>query len=348
MAQGRSLLAGSLLIVLLTAAPAVTVAFVGGAHLEAPLSPDQLSARLNDATVTIRSANGPPTAVAVDQSTRLSALAELQQGWLLATTTLDENGNQRARLILRRSAREFDLPALPTSGEKIQERPTPLVVDGQLTGVSWLDGSSFRSLTVRVADWDGMRWSDARIVSLPSHGSQMALSATVLDDGSPLLVWSQFDGRDDEIVWSQRRGGQWTAPARIEPDNQVPDITPTLLATRDGGALVAWLQFVDGDYRLLTSHFDGGSWTKPQRLPGLGAGDPMLLDRDGPVVSYHSVRPSAWWVARLDASTGRATAYARQARVLREEPSVAFTANTLTFTWSDLGVRSSVRWEPAR
>lgn len=322
-------------------------AYVGGTRLAAPVSLDQLSAQAVGDQVTVRAVDGRRAVMDVGPGVRLQGLAELRQGWLLAATVQSE-GRQRARLILHRAGTDYVLPTLPDSNAQIEDRPMPLVQDGQLRGVAWLEGPNYRSLTVRVADWNDTGWDLAETVARPVHGSQMALSAVVLADGTPLIVWSRFDGHDDEIVWSRRIGGRWTPPARIQPDNTQPDVTPTLLATPGGGAMVAWLSLIDGNYRALVSCFSGQDWSSPTMLSGLGAGDPILLDRQGPVLLYHTVEPASWVVARLRSTDGAAVAYARQPRVLREEPVLEFSPTSVRFRWADVGVEASVPWKSSR
>jgi len=347
MRWGRPIRPAVVFCLLLAVGSSPSPAYVGGHHLEAAVSLDQLSAQAIGDQVTVRAVDGQRAVMEVGAGARLQGLAELHQGWLVAATIHTE-GRQRARLILHRAEGDFTLPALPDSEAQIEDRPMPLVEDGELQGVAWLEGPTYRNLSVRVADWDGTRWSLPETVSLPLHGSQMALSAVVLADGTPLIAWSRFDGHDDEIVWSQRVGGRWTPPAPVQPDNAQPDVTPTLLATPDGGALIAWLSLIDGNYRALVSCFHGASWTAPKMLPGLGAGDPLLLDRQGPVLLYHTVEPSSWVLARLRSTDGAPVAYARQPRVLRQEPALEFSATTVRFRWADAGVDVSTPWKGVR
>src|SRR5690606_27472122 len=110
-------------------------------------------------------------------------------------------------------------------------------------------------------------------VAAPGPGSQLALSGAVLRDGSTMLVWSRFDGEDDEIFWSRHDGRRWSAPARLAHDNRVPDVTPVVAPLGDG-AVVAWSRFGQGTYHLTTAH-----WS---RAAGWSAGE-----RTGPRGSVH-------------------------------------------------------------
>jgi acyl-CoA thioesterase-1 len=155
----------------------------------------------------------------------------------------------------------------------VRREPLPLVEDGRLAGLVWLEGDGPLSLGVRFARWNGAGWEAPQTVSAPGPGSQLALTAARLGDGTWLLAWSAFDGHDDEIVWSrQAADGTWSAPRRVAKDNAVPDITPTLTATADaadaanadGAALLTWSRFDGSIYQVVTSRFRAGRWDAPR------------------------------------------------------------------------------------
>ncbi|MDE2975917.1 MAG: hypothetical protein OXU63_00180, partial [Acidobacteriota bacterium] len=118
-----------------------------------------------------------------------------------------------------------------------------------LHGLAWLEASRPRAQEVWLAPWrDGAFEPSVRLVA-DGPGSQTALDAAVLADGSWLLVWCAFDGEDDELVWRQRQpDGNWVG-GRVSTDNGVPDITPRLLVTPDGAA-VAWSRYDGSVYRV--------------------------------------------------------------------------------------------------
>jgi lysophospholipase L1-like esterase len=173
-----------------------------------------------------------------------------------------------------------------------------------LAGAVWLEGDSRRSLAVRVAAWTATGWGETRLISPPSTGSQTALSAARLADGSWLVAWSAFDGHDDEIAWSRgRAGGEWSAPRRLTAD-QVPNITPAVAAA-GSGAVIAWSRMGAGGYRLLTARFDDGAWSAPAvvapagslypSFAAAGQGEPLLL-------LYRTAQPAGWAALELDAA----------------------------------------------
>ena len=162
----------------------------------------------------------------------VTALVAVREGRLGAGTRRMDTGTE---LVLFAEAAEgvssLPVPALRIGA--IRHDPQPLVADGELAGLAWLEGQDLRSLAVRFARWDGEGWERPRTIAAPGPGSQLALAAAQLADGSWLLAWSRFDGGDDEVVWSRSAGpdgASWSPPRRIAADNAVPDVTPALAA----------------------------------------------------------------------------------------------------------------------
>jgi hypothetical protein len=146
-----------------------------------------------------------------------------------------------------------------------------------LVGLAWLEGSDSSNLGVRAAVWNGSGFTASEWVARPIDGSQLALSGAVLADGSWLLVWSAFDGEDDEILWSRRDGSSWSTPARLHPGNEVPDITPVVAATARG-AIAAWSRYDGGVYRGRVMRFTTSSgWHDEERVGGAGSVFPFFV-----------------------------------------------------------------------
>ncbi len=221
-----------------------------------------------------------PVMLASERGAVFDAAAALESGWLLAGHRAMENGEGRELVLLRGDdGRTEELPAPLTWPARVIS-PQPLVESGELIGLAWLEGSDPSALGVRAAVWNGAGFSAAEWVAPPIDGSQLALSGAVLADGSWLLVWSAFDGGDDEILWSRRDGSSWTAPARVHPENQVPDITPVVAATARG-AIAAWSRYDGGVYRGRVMRFraeDG--WRDEERIGGPGSVFPFFVADD--------------------------------------------------------------------
>jgi hypothetical protein len=255
---------------------------------------------------------GQPVDLALPAGAALADVEPLADGWIAAATRPAGAGREIV-LLTAGAGGAASLPAPKTTG-RLRAEPLPLVEDGRLAGLVWLEGDEARRLAVRFARWDGAAWKPARTVSAPSPGSQLALTAARLADGSWLLAWSAFDGHDDEILWSRSDGAAWSRPARVAPDNDVPDITPALAASGDG-ALLAWSRF-DGDgYRTVTARFSPSSGRfsapRPVAVAVAAASTGSLFPSfeaapDGGVwLLLRTAAPRGWSVIELD-GTGQA------------------------------------------
>lgn len=192
---------------------------------------------------------------------------------------------------------------------------------GELASIAWLEGSRRESNAVQVAAWNGTGWSEPVQIAGPGPGSQLALASATLDDGSAILVWSRFDGADDEVVFSRLVDGQWQPAQSIAPDNQVPDIVPAVVATQDG-ALVAWNRYDGHDYRVVVARFANGTWSAPEPVGGPGSVFPTFERIDGGArLLFESARPHGWNVLELEGS-GKIRREARLETPDRQRPVV--------------------------
>lgn len=296
----------------LSSAPWGTLAFlIALPAFGAPTMPESL-----DPGLQARPAPGVPGAIVVgDTETRLPPGTEPERleatasGWILSGVI---RGEGRAEILLLERDAVGDLRSLPIpeleAGTEIRD-PIPLIgADGDLRGLVWLEGSDRRSLGVRHAAWTGSSWEASRALAAPGPGSQLALDAARLSDGSHLLVWSRFDGEDDEILWCRietdatRENGERLS-GTVHDENAVPDITPVLLPT-EGGALLAWSRYDGNDYRLHLARFSGAEWTLLGPLSDRGAVFPrwQRADPDGGFLVYRSAGAEAWTVLRVDSA----------------------------------------------
>ncbi|MEO8195575.1 MAG: hypothetical protein ABI689_02510 [Thermoanaerobaculia bacterium] len=185
-------------------------------------------------------------------------------------------------------------PAADPDGGRLRENAVPLASNaGELAGLVWLEGADRQSYAVRAATWDGLGWSATATVAGAAPGSQLALSGATLADGSQLVVWSRFDGQDDEIVFSRLAGGRWSAALPLAADNAVPDITPAVVAV-PGGALATWSRYDGHDYRVVLSRFDGQKWSAPAWVGAAGSTYPTLLPAERAERAAQSTGAAAW------------------------------------------------------
>lgn len=245
------------------------------------------------------------------QRGEVSALAELDRGWIAAGSAEGEDGR---RTLFLRSA-EGALPA-PAGQESAQRRgPVFFVENGTLQGMAWLEGNDDRSLAVRSAEWNGHAWKAAEPVSRPGPGSQIALAGAVLSDGSWLLAWSAYDGEDHEILWARRTAQGWSPARPVSKGNRVPDITPAMSAAGTG-ALLAWSRYDGESYRLQIARFDSNSWKDERPAAPSGSFHPSF---QGSYLLYRTALPRSWSVLEL-APSGKVLRRAAALSALTERP----------------------------
>jgi hypothetical protein len=280
--------------------------------------------------------SGKSLQVALPERAEISSFATLDADWVAAGSAPDASGRRRLFVVRGDDRASRPLPEPPGQEGRERSGPTLLVDGGRLAGIAWLEGDDDRSLSVRAAAWTGTRWQAPERVSFPGPGSQLALAGAVLTDGSWLLAWSAFDGQDDEIVWSLHVGGAWQPVKRVYPNNSVPDITPALAATADGGALIAWSRFDGKGYQLRLARFDragDGRWSGERTAGPSGSLYPAFLS-DGSatrLLYLDAAAPRAWSVLDLD-GTGRVKAKASIASTL-ERPVVSFAGGQVRMRW---------------
>jgi hypothetical protein len=265
-----------------------------------------------------------------------SALVALGNRWLAVGSAVDGEGVRRLLLIRgdEDSSRSLEVPTRQRG--QLRQGAVPLVDQGKLVGLAWLEGDSQRGLEVRSAAWTGRRWRRPQVVAAAGPGSQLALAGTVLADGSWLLAWSAFDGQDDEILTARRLGRHWSEPQPVSA-NEVPDITPALVA-RGSGALLAWSRYDGSEYRLRQARFDGGAWVEERVLGNGGTLYPRYLDRapDGPsgtaVLVYRDARQRGW--AALEVSeAGRPGRYLVAPDTAKTRPVVETSVDGARLRW---------------
>jgi len=269
---------------------------------------------------------------------RASAVAGGADRWYVAGLRAEESG-ERIVVFAGGGAETRRLPALREAPSRFLGSPLPVAAADRLAGVAWIEGGE-RAQAVRFAAWDGEVWGAAETVSPPGPGSQLAPAAAVLDDGTPLLVWSAFDGADDEILWSARTAEGWSEPRRLAEDDRVPDVTPAVAAV-PGGALAAWSRYDEGEYRLWTAAFRDGRWEPARRAGEPGSLFPTFVaGGERPRILYRTADPAGWAVLELDGA-GRALRWAGAAGRAPERPVVVYEGVETLLAWPGTG-RSGV------
>ncbi len=233
------------------------------------------------------------------EGAHLFSVRLLSDEWL-ATGIRPEGRDQDLLLLLGGADGVNPLPPPGDRAHPIRTGATAVAEGGHLVGLIWLEGDDYQSFAVRGAARTGQGWSTPETISPPGPGSQMAPTAVVLPDGSWLVAWSAFDGRDTEILWSRRTGGTWSFPAQLSPENELPDVTPSLVAA-GGGALVAWSSFDGRHYRVRLARFEGDDWRQTEFEGEPGSTAPRLGERPGGAwLLYRTTAPDSWTLLDVD------------------------------------------------
>jgi hypothetical protein len=302
----------------------------------------------------VRRIGSEGTSIDAPQSSDLYSLRPTTHGWVAAGHALTDAGDADL-LLMQQFEGRLEMLSLPDKGAgMLRGQPVVLVSDGGLVGVAWVEGDRQSDLQVWAARWTGSGWGETEAVSRPGPGSQLALAGAVLEDGSWLLVWTGFDGEDDETLFSRKVQGIWSTPELVHAGNQVPDITPALVAV-SGGAVAAWSWFDGSDYRIKTARFDGQDWTVNEAIGGRGSVYPTLLSTElGAQLLFHSVSPETWTVVEVEA-TGLLSRIASLPKSTRSRPLLLGpTSDEVRFAWpsetgriDDASIKTQP-WEPLR
>ena len=302
----------------------------------------------------VRRIGSEGTSIDAPLSSDLYSLRPTTHGWVAAGHALTDTGDADL-LLVQQFEGQLEMLPLPDKGAgMLRGQPVVLVSDGSLAGLAWVEGDRQSDLQVWAARWTGNEWGETESVSGPGPGSQLALAGAVLEDGSWLLVWTGFDGEDDETLFSRKVQGIWSTPELVHADNQVPDITPALVALRDG-AVAAWSWFDGSDYRIKTARFDGHDWTVNEAMGGKGSVYPRLVSTElGAQLLFHSVSPETWTVVEVDAA-GLLSRISTLPKSTRSRPLLLGpTSDEVRIAWpSETGMidGASIRkrpWEPLR
>ena len=244
-------------------------------------------------------ADGQVVSLPIHAQSRPLDLERRGEHWWAVAVAKGTDTPPRLSLAAGRVATAATLPSPGTHGERLIQDAALLADASGLRGVLWLEGDNVRQLALRFSHWNGVGWEKAETLSPPGRGTQIALDAVVLNDGSWLAVWAAFDGQDDEIFWSRAIDGRWSTPSRVHANNHLPDITPALAVTPKG-ALLAWNTYDGEGYGIELATFAGDRWSLPRSLAGKGSTSPHFLSTDRPRLTFYQLAPQGWTVVELD------------------------------------------------
>ncbi len=261
----------------------------------------------------------------------LNRIGALEQGWVAGGARRTADG-QDLFLLLQLGEGPAEIPPPPERIGRIRQSAVPIVGSGRLLGMAWLEGDDLSSLGVYASTLTEDGWGPVEPVSTEPEG-QVALSGVILSDGRWLLTSSLYDGADSETVWSVRStDGSWSVAAPLHEPNDVPDLTPALIAGGDG-ALAAWTFFDGTTMRMRLSRFVRGAWSDTGYRGPDGSVYPGFFDGpDGPRLLFQTVVPRGWTLLRLDAR-GRIGGLARLEVGTDERPVVEENDGGVLLRW---------------
>lgn len=85
----------------------------------------------------------------------------------------------------------------------------------------------------------------------------------------PWAVWAGYDGNDTEIFYARKKGGQWSSPARLNPDNAEVDTSPSVVVDGRGRPFTVWVREESSGPVVYGAIFDGGKWSNEEKVGGL-------------------------------------------------------------------------------
>jgi hypothetical protein len=198
------------------------------------------------------------------------------------------------------------------SSERGSLQLAPTWLPGQrLPHLVWLEGDDPQGLEIRAAAWNGKRWTRQHTIAPRAPGSQLGLTAVEFG-GQPLVVWTAFDGHDDEVLWSILAGKHWSHARRLDADNSVPDVAPAL-ALASGGVLAAWNRMENNSYRVAMARFDGSRWGAVTLAGPPSSSTPVFIEGAQELgLLYRTGNPAGFELLELDAfgaPTGRSASW---------------------------------------
>ncbi len=105
-----------------------------------------------------------------------------------------------------------------------------------------------------------------------SSGGEDAHDPRVAMDnlGNTIIVWSQFDGSNDQIFMSEYRNNTWTHPEdlsdNISPSGENTNDIPQVAIDNNGNAIIVWSQFDGSNDQIFMSEYRNNTWTHPEDL----------------------------------------------------------------------------------
>ena len=140
-------------------------------------------------------------------------------------------------------------------------------IDSTQDGTKYLTWASLEegNLNVRYMTGKNAVWSEPQ--SIPDLPVTSTTPFVAVDKNDVVwLVFAGNSGGNDDVYCTRLVKGKWTAAARINAENNVPDINPFIEIGEDGTVQVFWQGFRDGAYVILSSVWQQDAWSEEKRV----------------------------------------------------------------------------------
>ena len=147
-------------------------------------------------------------------------------------------------------------------------RRISLALDNGSSAASTADGSTWvvwsaandTGSSLYYCIFDDSSWSYPQ--NMPTHLSSNTAASVIVDNSDiPWIVWAGFDGQDDDIYYTRWNGLDWNAPLRVNKDDCLPDILPSIRMDEEGNLRVVWLGYNGEKYKKYSSKWTETKWS---------------------------------------------------------------------------------------
>jgi len=188
--------------------------------------------------------------------TRGATLSQPEQMWIAAS----DNGKV---LCSSRTSRGVSTPFVVEERDAA-ECPVAIGIgcDGN-PALAWLT----EQRDILFSSYDGQRWATPELVST-SGGKHRGIPSLGIC-GDAVVAWAESEeGTFEDIFYSVKTRGKWSAPRRAHEANNVPDIMPSVAVSSDGAFSITW-KSLDGDRYIERSVGDQAVRTRKSSAPDL-------------------------------------------------------------------------------
>ncbi len=163
------------------------------------------------------------------------------------------------------------------------------VVDRDSHGKHWVfwTASDAGKLTLHYTSSTDDGWADIKEVPVELNSS-IAPSVVIAADDVLWLAWAGNTGGQDDIYVTTLHNGEWGKAVMVHPENEVPDILPTITLDAAKQLSVRWKTFQNGAYVTVQSTWDGRKWSSPEQVEAVEttAADSLQAEKDIPVPEF--------------------------------------------------------------